>query len=422
MWWWSRNMRLARGNARPAVLKALFLLAAVLAASTAFCADWSLNPGISVKEEYNDNVLYTRSSYEIDDFITRVTPYVNITGATETTQFTLDAKVIGEDYWDHSELDVINTDNRASLRRIWSDTFETTLSGSFRKDETLEQELEAAGMRAYRETRYRYKGDLSGQYRFSDYFTLSAGGGPNYSIYPDGPYPDLESWDVYINPFWQLDERDIIGLYVNYNYADYEDSSELNTVSGYCYYRRELSETSYYQLGIGYRHTHTRYNKYSQRYLLDLASGLIYRVIEKERESSSDGNLIFNAQLSQRWTDRFSTVASAAREHYNSIDARSVDLTYTRLNLSYRLTETISTNLRLSFDLTEEDGEFGDDVTSVSASPYIKWKITPDFALKAGASYRHSWEDRWYGEDYNIERFTGWISLSYDYLRLLANH
>jgi len=435
LWWFRKNGSRVKGVLIPPVSAVALCLLALLAAflvdmvqEPALAADWAVTPGIELKAEYNDNVLFIRDKYAIDDFILRAIPSIHIEANTEKLHFSLHSDLTGEDYVDHSELDALNSSNKAQLIYMWSEKFQTTIDGHFIKDETLEDELETAGLRAWREKRYRYGGDISGQYAISDILSVTMGGGPEFVRYPEdmeylsrSRYPDLDSWHLFFDPSLAIDDRDSIGLYINYNYADYEDSSNIKTLSGHLYFRRDLSETAYFILGCGYRYTWTKYNTYKVRLSWDPGTGLPYYALEKDRESSGDGNLIFNAELNNDWTERFSTKASAARIQYNSTDARSVDLTYTRLNLRYKITETLSSNLRLSYDHTNEDGPYSTDTDSVQVAPYLKWSLTPDLALKFGGSYRYSKEDGWY-DDYNIERFTGWISLSYSYPRFLANH
>lgn len=56
------------------------LAAAVLATGSAGAADWRLTPSIEVEEAYNDNVLLAPRGRERSDFITRISPGLNLTG------------------------------------------------------------------------------------------------------------------------------------------------------------------------------------------------------------------------------------------------------------------------------------------------------------------------------------------------------
>ncbi len=386
----------------------------------AVAADWSLNPDIEAMTEYNDNVLFSHVK-KIDDFIARITPGIHIQGRTEKTLFSVNSLVTGEKYLDNSQLDTINTHNNVLLEHYWNPRFMTSIKGMFVKDETLEEELEAAGRPGLRRPRYRYGFDASGKYSLSDTLSLTLGGGPQYNNYPDGPYADLTSWQVYLDPAVALDPMDTVGLFINYDHADYKDSSTVKTVSASLYYRRDLSETAYFVLGGGYRYTWTEYSTLNFTYYVDPDSGLVFIVPAKKDQSSGDGGFIFNFELENDWTERFSTIAAAGREHYNSVEATSTDLTYARATFRYRWTDTISSSLRLSYDTTDEVGPGSRDNNNIRVEPYLSWALSPTVTVKMGGSYRYDREDA-RPKSYNIQRFRGWLNLSYNWPRLAANH
>ena len=392
-----------------------FLCLSVLSGKVTRAADWSFTPGIEVSEEYNDNVLFTKRD-TLEDFITRIKPNMQFLGKTEQTQLQLDSTVISETYYEYGHLDTINTDNKASLDRRWNSKFLTTLTGTFKKDETLETELERAGQWGVREDRYRYGFDLSGTYALSDILSLTVGGGGTFSYYPDGPYPDLDLWQINVNPVWAINLRDSTGLFINYYDADYEDisstSTSIRTIASSLYWRRDLSDTTYFVLGAGYRCTWTR---------VDPDTGFFVLEPVKEGQTEEDDGFIFNFELNNDWTERFSTVVSAGREHYNSVDARGINRNYIRTTLKYRLSETVSGNCQFGYDTTTEDGPAGEDTDYVRVAPYLSWRFTRNLSLKFGGSYEYSQEETKH-DDYNRDRFKGWVSISFKYPRLLASH
>ncbi len=397
-----------------------FVCLFVLCGKATNAADWSFNPGIEVSEEYNDNVLFTERA-TLEDFITSIKPKMQLLGRTERTQLRLDSTVAGEKYCRYEDLDTVNTDNRASFERRWSPKFFTTLNGTFRKDEILETELERAGQVGVREDRYIYGVDLSGTYALSDTFSLTSGGGGNFNHYPDGPYPDLDLWQINVNPVWTINLHDRAGLFINYYDADYEDIATIRTFTASLYWRRDLSETTYFLLGAGYRYTRTRYGIRDINIIIDPDTGLlVLEPVEKEQTWRDDG-FIFNFELNNDWTDRFSTVLTAGREHYNSIDARGIERSYIRTNLKYRLSETVSGNCRIGYDTTTEDDPTEDDTDYIRVSPYLNWRLTGNLTVSFGLSYEYGREETEYN-NYNRDRFRGWITVSCGYPRFLAQH
>ncbi len=385
----------------------------------ATAADWSLSPGIEISQEYNSDVLFSHYT-DWEDCFTKVVPKFKLIGKTDRTKFELDSKVIGEKYFEYGHFDTVNTDNVLTLQHAWSPRFYTTLTNTFKKDNILETELERAGIGGFRKDRYRYGFDLTGNYLISDVFSVALGGGGTFSCYPDGPYPDLNVWEIHFNPVWAINERDSLGLYVNFDYADYEDISTIQTLSQMLYWRRDLSDTAFFVLGAGYRYTWTKYEFTIFELAFDPSLGIVIVPVDREVRAEDDG-FVFNFSLNNDWTERFSTVVDAGREHYNAIDAKGIDRSYIRMTLKYKLTEKTSFNCRLGYDMTEEQGSWGVDRDYIRVAPSLRWRCTEDLTFSFNGSYEYRKTDG-QNYEYDTDRFRSWISLSYWWPRLWANH
>ena len=81
---------------------------------TAHAATWSFDPRISVEETYTDNV-FLDSSNERDDFITEITPGINITGSGRNLQLDFDYQLQNLLYADDSDLNDEFSQLRATL-------------------------------------------------------------------------------------------------------------------------------------------------------------------------------------------------------------------------------------------------------------------------------------------------------------------
>ena len=383
-------------------------------------ADWSFSPGINITQEYNSDVLFSHYD-DWEDFFTRVEPRFKLIGESEKAKLELDSKVIGEKYYEYGHFDTVNTDNTLTLDYAWTPKFSTTLTNTFEKDNILETELERAGLAGFRKDRYRYGFDLTGNYFISEVFSVGLGGGGTFSYYPDGPYPDLNLWQIHFNPAWAINPRDSIGLFVNFDYADYEDISTVQTLSQMLYWRRDLTDTTFFVLGAGYRYTWTKYEFTIYRLgFVDPTLGIIFIPEDKEIREEDDG-FIFNFSLNNDWTERFTTIVDIGREHYNAIDASGIDRNYIRMTLKYRLTEKTSFNCRLAYDVTEEQGRYGVDRDYVRVAPSLRWRCTEDLVFSFHGSYEYRKSDgRNY--DYDTDRFRSWVTLSYWWPRLWANH
>jgi len=412
MWSWFHSKTISR----------FFLVVLVVLGlnSLGYGADWSVSPAVSLTQEYNDNILFSRHD-EQDDFIAKLKPSIEIIGQTEQTQFKLNSSVTGEKYFDHSNLDTLITDNTASLRHYWNEKLSTTLSANFRKDNVLETEIERAGLTGVRKDRYRYGFDLSGTYAFSDTLSLTLGGGGSFSEYPNGPYPDLDLWQVSVNPMWAISPKDTLGLLVNYYDADYKDVGTIRTLVQSLYWRRDLTEKTYIVLGAGYRRTRTKYKVSTLSIIIDPGTGaLIITPVEKD-ETSTDSGFIFNFSLNYKWTERFSTTVNAGREQYNSVDARSIERSFIRGTLRYRLTEKASVNCNMGYDITNEEGRLGEDTDYVRVAPYLSYRYTEKLTFRLGGSYEYK-KNETDTYSYSRNRFRSWFTVTYQWPRLLASH
>jgi len=400
------------------------MLLLILFSSSCFSADWSFNPALDISNGYDSNVFFT-SKNKVTDYKTIFTPKASIIGRTERTELKTDLSVIIEKYFEHSDLDMINSDNTITLTYQATPKFSTSISTIFKKDDTLTTELTRAGLAEVRKDRFKYGFDLSSTYLFTDRFSMQISGGGQFNVYPDGPYPDLDLWQANINSMYQLNPKDSIGFFANFTDAQFEESGEIKTLSGYLSLRRDLTEKTYITGGIGYRYTKTEYEVTTLRLFINPANpniGIIIPITEKE--TSEDTGLIYTFSLNNDWTSRFSTILEVSKEHYNSADARSIDHTYIRANFKYKLTERANISYTLSYDSNDyEETKFLPEETKdyIRIMPYFSYNITKDLVVTLRSSYEYgNYEigDR----SYNRNRFKTLFTIKYNWDRLFSTY
>jgi len=392
--------------------------------STCFTADWSFNPELDISSGYNSNVFFT-SKNKITDYETIFTPKAYIIGRTERTELKTDLSVIIEKYFEHSNLDMVNSDNTITLTYQATPRFSTSISTFFKKDDTLTTELKRAGLAEVRKDRFKYGFDFSGTYFFSDKFSMQVSGGGQFNVYPDGPYPDLDLWQASINNTYQFNTKYSIGFLVNFTDAQFEESGEIKTASGYLFLRRDLTEKTYITGGIGYRYTKTEYEVTTLRLFINPENpniGIFIPITEKE--TSEDTGLIYTFSLNNDWTSRFSTILEVSKEHYNSIDARSIDHTYIRAKFKYKLTERAHINYTLSYDTNDyEETKYLPEETRdyIRIMPYFSYNITKNLVLILRSSYEYSNSE--IGDiSYSRNRFKTFFMVKYRWERLFSSY
>ena len=162
--------------------KCSFVVVAVLVIvvplfATVSASDWEVSPSVQFIEEYNDNILFSRDEFELDDFVTYVQPRLEAIYSTERFHLTLNSGLEAETYIDNDDLNTIDHDHRIALSHALSPSFSLTAGGYFRQDTTLEQELIEEGLLARREDRRKFGGNIGFDHALSSRLGLS---GPNH--------------------------------------------------------------------------------------------------------------------------------------------------------------------------------------------------------------------------------------------------
>jgi hypothetical protein len=382
---------------------------ALLQGSPSRAAEWTVTPSISITEEYDSNVLFDETDV-IDDLITRVTPRFEGRRDTETGSVAFDAVLFGEKYALNPELDTINGNGQASWTRTWSPRFQTVLNALFARDQTLDAQLDEAGVISAREDRYRYAADGTAIWALSERWSLGGSLAGRFSQYPDGRSPDLLVFQGALNPAWQVTERDTGGVVLAFSHADYENNTLDRTVSGSLSWERKLTEMDRFSLQAGYRYTWLDQEILFGR-LVVKPDGTLGIRISNRILSSTDGGFVFSGRSDRDWTPKLRTSLSAGREHTNTSDATSLDRTYIRTSTQFRLTERAALRADLGYDYSTELGGVVENTHYFRGAPSLRYELTPHVSLTVGCSYEYVVEDR-RADSFSRDRFKTWISLS----------
>jgi hypothetical protein len=365
--------------------------------SVARAADWSVSPGIDLTEEYNSNVLFSSRS-RIGDFVTFIKPRVLAAWETERTRLLFRTAVTGEIYADHSDLDSVSNDTQASLEHHWTPRLYSTVTATFKRDETLDEELQDVGLVTRREERYRYGFNASGGYALTESWSLEAGAGFLQTTYPDDTFDDLMLVQTSVSPSFQINPRDRVGVRFGVDFADYEDTAEGETFSAMAFWRRDLSETSFFKLGAGYQYSMFDREVQVPRIVVG-PNGLPTLVFVRRTVETNQSGFSFDFALNNEWTPRFSTVASAGRLQYYDVNARLITRTYVRGSSTYRITELLSLRCDLGYDFNEEEGPAAEDTDYLRGASFLTWKLTENLSLRTGGSIEYALETRGPVED-----------------------
>ncbi len=126
-----------------------------------------LLPPSPLKEEYSDN-LYWSSGSKTDDFISTVSPALELKNNTERLQARLKMQLDGIYYYDNTELNTVDQDYSGSLRYAVTSRAKLSTSAGYRRDSRIDSDFTESGLLlGSNVTRDRYTYSLGGDYALS---------------------------------------------------------------------------------------------------------------------------------------------------------------------------------------------------------------------------------------------------------------
>jgi hypothetical protein len=379
--------------------------------------DWYLSPRFEATGEYNSNYFFSTND-KVSDYFTHLKPSFDFARETEDTQLHLVTNLNAEEHLLHSYLDTVEDDSQATLVHQWSARSSTTFSGSFARDETLNQELLAAGLITKRVERYSYGSGVSSDYALSENKKLTVGVNMMDTRYPGGQYPDMQLLDGRISPTWQFNSTNTVGFLADYSTADYSSAP----VGGYTssVTNRILATSLTWQHNLSDSTSFNASGGLNTNWVQSTNSLRIKQSVLEFKQQSTDQNFIGTFSYNKDWTERFSTTFAAGREQYNAVTAQSYEHIYIRTNAGYKLSERTLFGVELGYDSNTENGG-GTNATNSDffrVSPSLTRRISERLSLSFNTSYGYIMESG----NQDRDQIRVWVSLVYDWPRALANH
>jgi hypothetical protein len=368
--------------------------------SPSSASDWEVSPSVQFIEEYNDNILFSRDEFELDDFVTYVQPRLEAIYSTERFHLSLDSGVSAEMYIDNDDLNTIDHDHRIALSHALSRNLSLTAGGYFRQDTTLEQELIEEGLLARREDRRKFGGNIGFDHALSSRFRLSGGWIRDYTEYPDAPdyVADSSSDILQLVPRYALSPQ--TSLFLNLAYIDTDYDYELNrSIKNYSImpsFRHDFAEDFYVSGGAGYRYTEEEFGPLDE---------------------DTDG-FVFSLLFHRDWK-RSSMELLGSRDQYASLEGLSVERDRVTLRGTYRLSAKFRTALSATFRRNRYESIYADTDYFI-ISPNLSYDLTQNITLQGSVSYdKYAYDD---DEDRDRERFRASLVLDLTWPRLWSGH
>ncbi len=402
----------------------LLLLVGGGAAADGQAFDFTLNPSLRFRAEYDDNIDFDNRDAK-SDWIGILIPACEFAWQGPRFDLKSSAEVEIRRYDDYSSHD--DEYQRYRLQNSYQLTERLRLRGGagFTRDSTLDSELEETGVvdRFYRRDRYTLTGGFDYQLteRLESGFDYTYGN-TDYDTPTDNDYDTNALTGRFT--YSLAGHRDQVLLEPGY----YHYSSDRSTVDNYSLslgWVHLFSETLTLNCYLGVRYTDTEYEWYQPQFYFDPGSGQLFWRFIKHDESESDIGGVSNISLRVR-TETGGYEISYSRElSYTSdgspIDTNRFSLTISR-HLSQRLYCGFDTNLYVSksADNFSKDRRFSiyEDTTYYVLHPHLSWRIIPDWQLRFDYSYARN-RDKTLANHRSYDRQRCWLTLEGRFPRLL---
>lgn len=345
-----------------------------------------LTPKISIQETYNDNIDFT-SKNEIDDFITVFTPSLNFVRDTEKSHIKFNASAGIEDYQDENNLDdVIHYYDLTSGYNL-SSLIMIDFFSSFRRDTTLDEELETTGLILERSDRESYRIQPGITWNITEVDSLGFNFNFTKTRYDRESYTDYDnydgtiSWNHLISPTGTT-----YFISAGYNLTDYNDA-DVETYSLYSGFNLPLDPEWELNCWGGIRRT---INKYDTYLLMPYPEPPFFYFARDDKTRRDWGGI--GLFLIKRSFEKGSLLAEISRNIIPSGSGGTLERDRARLNISYRITDILTARLGGSWtDSQSESSNWNSDEEYYSFNSSLTYRLGEK--ITATLSYTRSEKD-----------------------------
>ncbi|GAO34654.1 hypothetical protein SCT_0033 [Sulfuricella sp. T08] len=378
------------------------MLFCLFSSGAAVAAEWSIEPSVSLREEYNDNIRFVTSPHP-GVWQSRLSPSIRMSSNTEVAEVSGLAQLNIIQFAGDPQVENRNDQVFSLLTRYQSELNAWAMNVSYKQDSTAD-ERNTTGVAQ----NFTQRSTLSLSPSWMRTLTERSSLNLDYS-YQEVKYGahtnnlnDYTSQQVGGTLQYRLTEQDQVSLSANYSKSDYAPETKVSDPSPFYLSTTTLnkSDLSNVQLGIdhafsetlrgsltlGKRNTITM-KEQSQALCLGLACATPVNV---KSETQSAGTT-FSANLGK--TFESSTVSGFASRDTNASGSGLVETDKFGVSLNRSLTEKLTG----SFDATAYRTKYIDATAPASRyytfEPKLNWRFTEWWTLDAGYRYARSESD-----------------------------
>ena len=391
----------------------------LVTANPSEAAEWSMEPSVDLRTEYNDNINFTSAPHP-SVWGVILSPDVKFSGTTEALNVTGGLRFNFNRYFGEQGLDT--NDHILTLRSSYKGERDVLgLNVDSVEDSTLVSELSDTGVVLARDQRRLLSISPSWSHSLTERTTITASytyNDVNYANNVETGLIDYRDQTATLALSYRPGERDLASL-TGY-YDRYETNPGLflaNTYGIEVGYDRAFSETLHGSLAIGSRTT--RSTSTTQALVCDgpILAGICFgnvTTVKSVTKANSTG-YIFAANLDEQWeTAKLSAALSRTINPSGLgtiVETDHLGLTWTQ-EWSPTVSSSVGANLYRS--------RYGQNVTGNNNSYYtiepgVSWRMTENWTLRGGYSYRSA---RYEGSQAHASANVAYLVLSYAWQKL----
>lgn len=400
----------------------LGLLIGAVVSAGAPAAEWAIEPAVSLRTEYNDNLRLTLAPHDSVSLST-LSPQLTLRRTTEISDISLRGLVNLNRYWDDSSLN--STDYIYNLNAsLLGERSRLSLNSAYVRDSTLASELTETGVLTARTQRSSIR--VNPQWSWS--VTPLSAVGVGYSFtdvsYADSQsagLTDYRSQDVSIwgsHKFGERDEVQLGAYYAEYETrpAAYESATRGMTVT----YLRDFSERTKVSAQAGVRRTDATRQALTQILVPTFIPGLFQIVLVPQQIDSRDSGALLNVGIDTKWSARTALRGRISRELNPSGSGSLVESDRISAGVSHGFSER--TNLSVSASAYRS--RFADAALSQGNSRYYALEASLSSRLdehwSVSAGYRYA-RQRYESANAQVDANVIFVSARYDWKKMAVS-
>ena len=228
----------------------------ILCASLSLADDFQVTPTVKLKQELNDNIFFTATG-ELDDFITTVSPSIQLKERTPLLDLRLDTNLEALSYAKNDELNAVEHFHNGRVNYNLTPLMSFSGNFGYKVDSRPDRDLTSSGLVLNNSNRETLNTSIGTQYSWTEKLVSSFGLGYSSDFFEDPTLSDSKQYNVNAGVVYDLGTY-LPGTRANINFLHNRYDYQTGKVKNFIYslgFRHSLTEKYSLSGDIGPRYT-----------------------------------------------------------------------------------------------------------------------------------------------------------------------